>query len=400
VSDTGLFPPEFFADPYPLYRVMRESAPVQELPIGPWLLLRYDDVNRLLRDPRTSAELREDPAERRRIEELVGRPLGERPRSMLVSDPPDHTRLRRLVQKAFTPRVIEELRPLVHRLVDECLDAVEARGNGMDVIADLAFPLPFTVISEMLGMPPADADVLRDLSHAIVKTLDPVITDDETRAAVEANDRMDEHIDDAIEWKRRAPADDLLTALIAAEDAGDMLSDAELRAQVALLFIAGHETTVNLIGNGTLALLTHRRQLERLRDDPALDATATDELLRFDSPVQFSGRSLLQDFEATDTVIPKGASVLTCLGSANRDPAHFGPDADELDIGRATAREAVSFGGGVHHCLGAALARLEGQIAIGTLVRRFPGLQLTGGPPAWNGRMVLRGLDALPVSTS
>ena len=294
--------------------------------------------------------------------------------------------------------MIEQLRPLVQELVDEQLDRVVARDHAMDVIADIAFPLPFTVISRMLGMPPADADMLRDLSHTIVKTLDPIISDDEVRAAADANDRMDEHIDAAIAWKRKAPADDLLTGLIVAEDAGDMLTDGELRSQVALLFIAGHETTVNLIGNGMLALLRNRAAFEQLRNHPDLDVLAVDELLRYDSPVQFSARTVLQDFETSEGVVPAGSVAMACLGSANRDPQRWGDHAESLDLTRVDAREAVSFGGGVHHCLGSALARLEGQVAIGALVRRFPQMELATDTPKWNGRMVLRGLDELPVT--
>ncbi len=302
------------------------------------------------------------------------------------------------MQKAFTPRVIEQLRPLVQELVDEQLDRVVARDHAMDVIADIAFPLPFTVISRMLGMPPADADMLRDLSHTIVKTLDPIISDDEMRAAADANDRMDEHIDAAIAWKRKAPADDLLTGLIAAEDAGDMLTDSELRSQVALLFIAGHETTVNLIGNGMLALLRNRAAFEQLRNHPDLDVLAVDELLRYDSPVQFSGSNGAPGFRDVrgrgacglggDGVSRLGQSRPAAMGRQRRVP---GSDSR----GR---REAVSFGGGVHHCLGSALARLEGQVAIGALVRRFPQMELATDTPKWNGRMVLRGLDELPVT--
>jgi cytochrome P450 len=316
---------------------------------------------------------------------------------MLATDPPDHTRLRRLVQKAFTPRVIEELRALVQELVDAQLERVAVEGE-MDVIADLAFPLPFTVISRMLGMPDADANELRDLSHTIVKTLDPILSDDDIRAAADADERMDEHLDAAIAWKRKQPADDLLSALIAAEESGDVLSDDELRSQVALLFIAGHETTVNLIGNGTLALLRDREQFTRLRDDPGLDANAADELLRYDSPVQFSGRGVLEDLRIDDQVIPAGSAVMVCLGSANRDPARWGPHAETVDVGRPNVKDHVSFGGGVHHCLGAALARLEGQVAIPSLIRRFPDMQLTSDAPSWNGRLVLRGLDSLPVT--
>jgi cytochrome P450 len=215
---------------------------------------------------------------------------------------------------------------------------------------------------------------------------------------LDASDHIIEHVLDAIEWKRTHPADDLLSALIAAEDSGDRLSPEELLDQVILLYIAGHETTVNLIGNGTHALLTHRSQLERWRDDPALDATAVDELLRYDCPVQFSRRITTSALQVGDATIERGVFVLTCLAAANRDPAKWGATAQDLDLGRPGVAQHLAFGSGIHHCLGAALARLEGRIAMGTLIRRFPGLEPTGDTPAWNGRLVLRGLDFLPVT--
>jgi cytochrome P450 len=296
--------------------------------------------------------------------------------------------------------MIEELRPRVQQLVDTYLDDAVARGTGeMDVIGELAFPLPFTVISEMLGIPETENRLqLREWSGQLVRTFDPIITVDDVKAAFIASDNMYAFLTDTIAWKRANPSDDVLSALIAAEDEGDRLSTDELNEQVALLFIAGHETTVNLIGNGTLALLRNRAQFEELQRDPALDANAVNELLRYDSPVQMSRRITLTDYEIDGKVIEKGVFVMTCLGAANHDTAHFGPDADALNLRRTNANEHVSFGGGVHMCLGAHLARLEGQVAIGTLVRRFPDLDLATDRPEWNGRIVLRGLSRLPVS--
>ncbi len=319
-------------------------------------------------------------------------------RAMLNLDPPDHDRLRRLVAKTFTPKTVEALAPLCRRLVDDALDAAEAAG-GMDVIADLAFPLPFTVISEMLGMPVDRRDELRAWSSAIVKTLDPVITMDEFDAALVAGDTMTAYVLEVIEAKRAAPADDLLSALIAAEDQGDMLDEQELIDQVVLLYVAGHETTVNLIGNGTLALLRNPEQADRLRADPTLDQNAVEELLRYDPPVQFSGRVTTRDLTIDDVSIPSGSFTLTGLAAANRDPAKWGPTANDLDLGREGAAAHVAFGSGVHHCLGAALARLEGRSAIPALFRRFPDLALATDDLEYNGRLVLRGLVALPVTT-
>jgi cytochrome P450 len=319
---------------------------------------------------------------------------------MLNLDPPDHHRLRRLVSKVFTPRMIEELRPRVEQLVDEHLDAAHGRGTGeMDLIADLAFPLPFIVISEMLGVPEgADRVQLREWSGAVVKTFDPILTDDEVRASIVASDNLVDLVTELIAWKRANPGDDLLSAMIAAEDEGDRLDEEELIAQTLLLYIAGHETTVNLIGNGTLALLRNRDQLELWRDDPAIAPGAVEELLRYDSPVQVTRRITLDDFEIGGKHVEPGLLLFTVLGSANRDPEKFGPDADGLDLRRENAREHVSFGGGFHSCLGAHLARLEGQVAIGTLVRRFPGIELAVDELEWNGRIVLRGLARLPVA--
>jgi cytochrome P450 len=397
------FEPGFFDNPYAQYRAVREGDPVHHSPIGAWLLMRYDDVHRVLRDPSLSVEERNVTAAREFPPDIqaLWDERGDRERggrSMLNLDPPDHHRLRRLVAKVFTPRMVEGLRPRVQQLVDEHLDAGMGR-DTFDVIADLAFPLPFVVISEMLGVPEgADRLQLREWSGALVKTFDPVLTVDEVRTAFAASDNMFAYLQDVIAWKRANPSDDVLSALIAAEDEGDRLSTEELNEQVALLFIAGHETTVNLIGNGTLALLRNRDQLELLQADPSLDANAVEELLRYDSPVQMSRRITLQDMEIDGRPIEKGVFVMTCLGAANHDPAHFGENADELDLRRPNANEHVSFGGGVHNCLGAHLARLEGQVAIGTLVRRFPAIDLATDTLEWNGRIVLRGLARLPVT--
>jgi cytochrome P450 len=308
--------------------------------------------------------------------------------------------LRRLVAKVFTPRVVENLRPLAQRLFDDLVgEASERDPDTLDVIGDVAFPLPFAVISDMLGMPEGQDRVqLRAWSGDLVKTLDPIISDDDFAAALKANDAMGVYLREVLAWKREHPSDDLLTALLAAEDEGDRLTEDELVDQVFLLFIAGHETTVNLIGNGMLALLRNRAELERLARDPALDANAVDELLRYDGPVTASRRITLVDLEIGGRTIPAHSFVLTSLASANRDAAHFGAGADSLDLGRPNAGDHVSFGGGFHHCLGAALARLEGQVAVGGLVRRFPEMELTGEPLVYNGRLVLRGLTALRVS--
>jgi cytochrome P450 len=392
------FDPDFIADPYGQYRALREADPVHQSPFGIWLLFRHEDVLRFLRDPALSVEDRNaHPTPLRELSEAVmGDQATNGDYAMLNRDPPDHTRLRRLVSKAFTPRVVEGLRPRIQQLVDDALDRAEAAG-GLEAIGEFAFPLPFTVISELLGMPETDTDRLREWSGLVVRTLEPVVDPDTLRAIADAGISMRELISEAIAWKRRNPADDMLSALIAAEEHGDVLSDDELTEQVALLYIAGHETTVNLIGNGLLALLTHEEQLARLRAEPGMVNNAVEELLRYDSPVQLSRRITLEEVEVGDKVIEPGAFVVLALASANRDLDHWGETAEHLDLGRDGANGHVSFGGGPHYCLGAALARLEAQVALGTIADRFSMLRLDG-TPEWNGRINLRGLQVLPVA--
>jgi cytochrome P450 len=392
------FTPGFTDDPYPHYAELRAAVPVEQNELGFWALWRHRDVAEVLRAKMSVEDSKvtnqgpmADAYENAYAEQGVD---GEG-RSMLDRDPPDHTRLRKLVSQAFTPRTIERLTPVVQGLVDDALDTIDDEGK-VDLLDALAFPLPFTVISVMLGMPETDTTRLRELSHTVVRSLEPVPDEDTVRQIVAAQVELIQLASDAIAWKRANPADDLLTALINAEDSGDVLSDDELVAQVILLYVAGHETTVNLIGNGTLALLRDREQLDAWRDRPDLDDNAVEELLRFDSPVQMSRRITLEDYAVDGHTIPAGSFVIACLASANRDESQFGADADRLRLDRDNARQHVSFGAGVHHCLGAALARLEGRIAISSLIRRFPDLELAG-EPQWNGRINLRGLAAFPV---
>jgi cytochrome P450 len=394
------FAPGFTDDPYPQYAALRAGAPAGRHPLGFWLLTRYEDVAALLRanmsvedaniTDRGLLELRE---------QMFGEePEGSRVRSMLDRDPPDHTRLRRLVSKAFTPRAVEALRPRITGLVDEMLDAAAGQ-DQVDLVDALAFPLPFAVIGEMLGTPPADHERIRQLSGTVVRSLEPVNDPATAAAIVEADAELTQIAAEMIAWKRANPAGDLLTALINAEDGGDVLGDEELIAQTLLLYIAGHETTVNLIAGGTLALLRYPDQLARLRSDPALTVNAVEEMLRYDSPVQATRRITLEPASFGGVTIPAGSFVMALLGSANRDESYFGPDAGQLRLDRENARQHVSFGAGPHHCLGASLARMEAAIALGRLVTRFPGLALDG-EPSWNGRINLRGPARLPVSLS
>lgn len=388
--------PGFINDPYPHYQRMRDVDPVHEHPLGFWLVTRYDDVSALLR-----ADLSVEPRNLAgglvadQVQELNGADSVVY-LSMLDRDPPDHTRLRRLVTKVFTPKAIAALEPKVTALVDASLDRIAEEG-AVDLIEALAFPLPFAVISEMLGTPPTDHVRLRELSGTLVRSLE-VVSDQETMRAIAAAEiELTALMREIIAWKRDNPADDLLTALIAAEHEGDQLTDDELVAQVLLLYVAGHETTVNLIGNGALALLRNPDQLELLRTHPDLAANAVEEFLRYDSPVQQSRRITVRQHTVGDREIPAGMFVIAGLASANRDERHFGPDAHKLRIDREDARPQVSFGAGPHHCLGAALARLEGRLALGRLATRFPNLSLNGDIE-WNGRLNLRGAAKLPIT--
>ncbi|MGH3397585.1 MAG: cytochrome P450 [Streptosporangiaceae bacterium] len=394
------FAPGFTDDPYPQYTALRAAAPVYQHPMGFWLLTGYEDVAWLLRAGMSVEDrnVAEGPFRELR-DQLYGdgydaeRATGL---SMLDRDPPDHTRLRRLVSKAFTPRAIRALTPRITELVDGMLDAAQDAGR-VDLVDALAFPLPFAVIAEMLGTPPADHARIRQLTGTLVRSLEPVADPALVAAIAEADAELSAIAAEMIAWKRANPADDLLTSLVNAEDDGDVLDDDELIAQTLLLYIAGHETTVNLIAGGTLALLRHPAQLAALRDDPALAGNGVEELLRYDSPVQATRRVTLEPVTLGGVTIPAGAFVLASLGSANRDERFWGADAAELRLDRENARQHVSFGAGPHHCLGASLARLEAAIALGRMTARFPGLALDG-EVTWNGRINLRGPAHLPVA--
>jgi cytochrome P450 len=393
------YDPKYLADPHAFFARLRETAPVQRatLPDGQvvWLLTGYADVEAAFADPRLVKESRNA----RSPEEIALMPaLPEETRYMrsnlLYRDPPDHARLRRLVSKAFTPRMIEQLRPRVQAIADALLDAVAGRGE-MDVIDDYAFPLPITAIAEMLGIPAADRDQFRDWSDVLLTAIAPQPMGP---AVVAAAQGMRRYLEARFEERRRAPAEDLITGLLQAEEAGDKLGKEELQGMVYLLLLAGYETTVNLIGNGMLALLEHPDQLARLRKEPALLSSAVEELLRFCAPVMMSTlRYAAEDVALGGAVIPKGAMVFVVIGAANRDPARFAsPDA--LDITRADNKH-VAFGHGIHYCLGAPLARMEGEIALGTLLRRMPNLRLAEARQTltWRHNLILRGLVKLPV---
>jgi cytochrome P450 len=385
--------PEFLADPYPTYHRLRAEDPVHHSRLDFWVLTRYEDVVAVLRDPRFIKEpLAAFVAARFGVAVPAGMGL-----SMLDRDPPDHTRLRSLVSKAFTPRVVEGLRPRIQRMVDDLITRAE-RAGSMDLIEEFAYPIPVNVICEMLGVPIEDHERFKGWSLDIARGLDSVLLPPESdipRRSGAARHALSDYFRGLIAERRTAPRGDLLSALIAAEEAGDKLSEDELLATCNLLLIAGHETTVNLIGNGTLALLRHPAELRRLRENPGLITNAVEELLHYDGPVQRTARIPSTDVTIGGRAIPKGAMVMPFIGAADRDPACF-PEPDRLDLARADNRH-IAFGLGIHFCLGAPLARVEGQIAIGTLVRRLPKLALEGAQPEYRQSLTLRGLKALPV---
>ena len=385
--------PEFVADPYPTYHRLRTEDPVHESPLGFWVLTRYEDVAGILRDPRFAKEpMVAAVAQRMGVQTAT---IGL---SMLDRDPPDHTRLRGLTSKAFTPRVVEGLRPRVQEIVDGLLDRVERAGQ-MDLIEEFAYPIPVNVICELLGVPIEDHERFKGWSLDLARGLDSIMLGPDSevaRRSGRAREGLTEYMRGLIALRRAAPRADLLSALIAAEEAGDKLSEPELVATCILLLIAGHETTVNLIGNGVLALLRHPEQLRLLREQPTLIGTAVEELLRYDGPVQRTARTPTEAVTIGGRTIPAGEIVMPFIGAADRDPAQF-RDPDGLDITRTENRH-VAFGLGIHFCLGAPLARIEGQIAINTLAKRLPHLALAVDHPEYRMSLTLRGLAALPVT--
>jgi cytochrome P450 len=380
--------PGFIANPYPTFRRLRELAPVHRSALGFWVLTRYDDIVAVLRDPRLGKA-----AIQTLVEKRTGAAAADL--SMLTRDPPDHTRLRELVAKAFTPRVAETLRPRIERMVNDLIDRVEGAGR-MDLMEDFAYLLPITVICELLGVPVKDRETFRQWSLDVARGLDAILHVPEVAArSAAARQALADYFRDLIAERRKVPRDDLLSVLIAAEEAGDKLSESELFATCTLLLVAGHETTVNLIGNGTLALLRHPAEFARLRENPALGAAAVEELLRYDSPVQRTARMGDRDVALGGQTIPAGDVVMLFTGAGNRDPARF-PDPDRLDIARPDNRH-LAFSQGIHFCLGAPLARVEGQIAFAVLARRLPRLALATDQLRYRPSVTLRGLETLPV---
>jgi cytochrome P450 len=392
---------EFQQDPHPLWARLRAEAPIypRTMPDGTrsWMVTRHRDCVTVFRDPRCSAQkfpshvlhqLADDPTAPFAV--IARTVLG----MMLVKDDPDHGRLRGLVNKAFTPRVVSELRPRVQAIADELLDAAARRGE-LDVIADFGMPLPIIVIAELLGVPLENRAELKRWSDKLVTFLDGTIREKGLADAAVACVEMRAYMDRVFAERRAAPRDDLISRLISAREVDDRLSDDELFGTVVLILAAGHETTTNLIGNGLYTLLRHPAELARLRARPELIGTAVEELLRFEGPVALTSRNPLEEIELAGVTIPKDDELSLGLAAANRDPDVF-PEPLRVDLGRSENRH-LSFGFGAHFCLGAALARLEGQIALGSAVARFPGMKLASETVEWKPGIVLRGLTRLQV---
>jgi cytochrome P450 len=402
VAGMDIFAPQLLEDPYPWYAELRRMGVVTypvPVPAGAevTLLTRFADVQAVLRDPRFGRSGFRKAAE-------VSMGDGPLTRSfsswMLFRDPPDHTRLRGLVNKAFTPRAVEALRSQIHQIVERLLDNVRGEPS-FDLITDFAYPLPVLVICELLGVPEEDRHGFGVWSAALGKALDNVTIPDATvlQRGNEAAAGLTDYFRELVRSRRGIPAEDLLHGLVGAEEQGDRLSEEELLSTCVLLFFAGHETTVNLIGNGTLALLRNRDQMARLQADFSLMPNAVEELLRYDSPVQRTGRIVGIDLELNGRFYRQGHRVNLFVGAANRDPDQFA-DPDRLDISRANAAQHLSFAAGIHYCVGAPLARLEAQLAIEGLLRCAPRLRLLTNQPLWKPTFVLRGLASLPVVLS
>jgi cytochrome P450 len=391
--------PDFIRDPYPHYERLRITDPMHLTAFGSYVASRHAEVSLVMRDKRFGKDFVER-TKRRYGPDIMKEPVfRSMSHWMLQQDPPDHTRLRGLVVKAFTARRVEDMRPRIQEIVDQTLDRIAPQGH-MDLIEDFAFRLPVTIICDMLGIPEEHREVFYTSSRDGGRLLDPVpLSKAEIEQANAGNLMAQMYFQQLFELRRKDPGDDLTTQLVQAEEDGSKLSNEELTANIILLFGAGHETTVNLIGNGLLALHRNPDQLALLKANPELITNAIEEFLRYDSSVQLTGRVALEDIDDLGgKKIPKGEGVLCLLGSANRDPAVYPDRPDRLDITRPNVRP-LSFGGGIHFCLGAQLARLEAEVAISTLVRRLPELKLDNVEnPEWRPTFVLRGLKRLPAS--
>jgi pimeloyl-[acyl-carrier protein] synthase len=388
--------PSVYLDPYPKYAELRQKDPVHWSPIlDGWVLTRFADTDAVLRDHK---QFSSDPRLRRTTRKPrnagIENPGGQ---SMLFLDPPNHTRLRALVSKAFTPGAISALIPRIQSIVAELLDRIPNRAD-FDLMEALAYPLPVIVMAEMLGIPVADRAQFKLWSDLRSRVLEPTIRPDEIAKANRATHLMDDYFRKVIEERRQEPRDDLISTLTQAEEAGDVLTSDEVIVMLRLLLIAGNETTTNLIGNGMLALLRNPDQLELLRSRPDLLEPAIEELLRFDTPVQVDARTARMDVEVGGRMMRGGQAVYLLLGAANHDPAVF-PEPGRLDITRRSGNN-LAFGRGLHHCLGAPMARVEARVAFGALLERFPSIRLLNERPEFKDNVVLRGLRSLPLAAA
>ncbi|HUF52326.1 MAG TPA: cytochrome P450 [Dehalococcoidia bacterium] len=394
------FTPEAMANPYPMYREVLKYNPVSwNSVLEVWIYTRYEDVDTVLTHPKSSAD-RQNADNRlaqmaRQMQENNMSPFNRAP-TMLTTDPPEHTRLRRLVSKAFTPKAVEELRPRIQAIVDFLLDDIADQGE-MDLVQALGYPLPVIVIAEMLGVPPEDRAKFKKWSDEIVATLGGPFTPQAVLdAAAQSINEMVAYLTEVIEDRRKNPRDDLISRLVAAEDEGNILSTEEIYTTTILLLVAGNETTTHLIDNGMFALLKNPEQLEMLRKEPDLIKPAVEELLRFTGPVQLTGRVMMEEVEIGGQVVKARQSALAVLGAANHDPGKWGENASELDITR-NPTDHLAFGDGIHFCIGAPLARAEAQIAINSLLERFRKLELAGEDPEFGGTFIIRGVKSLPL---
>ena len=391
--------PEFIRDPYPHYARLRTTDPMHLTPLGMYVASRHAEASLVMRDKRFGKDYPER-TKRRYGPDIMSEPIFRSfSLTMLQQDPPDHTRLRGLVVKAFTARRVEDMRPRIQQIVDETLDRIIPQGK-MELIEDFAFRLPVTIICDMLGIPEEHRELFYTGSRNSGRILEPVpLSPEEIKQGNATNAMTEMYFQQLFELRRKNPGDDLTTQLVQAEEDGSKLSNEELTANIVLLFGAGHETTVNLIGNGLLALHRNPDQLALLKANPGLITNAIEEFLRYDSSVQMTGRVALEDIDNLGgKKIPKGESVICLLGSANHDPAVYPDRPDSLDITRPKIRP-LSFGGGIHLCLGAQLARIEAEVAIATLLRRLPDLRLDDAEnPEWRPSFVLRGLKQVPAS--
>ncbi|HEX4126379.1 MAG TPA: cytochrome P450 [Acidimicrobiales bacterium] len=395
-----LITPEGQADPYPCYAQMRSEARVSRTAFGPYVVNGYQECLGVLRDPRLgrgmgiedgSTGIFSDAGTRR------GEFMDASQHNMLMADPPDHTRLRRLVSRSFTPRQVDRLRPAIEQLVADLLDDLAERGE-VDFMAEFALPLPMDVIGELVGVPASERAALQPHVRAAAKGIEPVLSEEEVEASIEAIVYLAEYFVGLLDERRRQPRDDLLSALVQARESDDRLTDDEITSTAILLFSAGFETTTNLLGNGLLALLRHPAQLDDWRHHPEIAPTAVEELLRFDSPVQFNLRTALEPADLLGEPLERGDRIVVLQGAGNRDPARFDRP-DDLDL-RRVDNTPLSFGWGIHHCIGAPLARMEGEIAFNALLARFPTMELTSDEVHWRPSFTLRGLLDLPLQVA